>query len=221
MLAFSYSDIFEAFQSPFSLDSKMMAPLSRSLTPDSLLLELYPTEGKQPLVHGSGRATFKKSGLYLLLCVWLFALIAAFSYLCFTAWLFKVNYEGCYPDDTFSPFEEATYNYFSASGFFQVTLGFGSMTFTQAKVCDVIWDLVGIPLSIYSTPFWLGSGFLDRWPTWAVRFSLCFLESFLWLCRYSDYYQSRHICDILHSVSWKRTKHILIIQNNDRPLLQA
>lgn len=46
----------------------------------------------------------------------------------------------CRPDGTFSPF--TGYSYWDASGFFQITLGFGSFTFTQVKVIDTVWDIV-------------------------------------------------------------------------------
>lgn len=47
----------------------------------------------------------------------------------------------CLPDDSFS-LRPDTYRYWSNSGFFQITLGAGSLTFTQAKAIDVIWDIV-------------------------------------------------------------------------------
>ncbi|KAI1274864.1 hypothetical protein F5Y07DRAFT_371738 [Xylaria sp. FL0933] len=46
----------------------------------------------------------------------------------------------CRPDDTFSPFDG--YSYWDISGFFQVTLPLGTFTFTQAKVIDIVWDIV-------------------------------------------------------------------------------
>ncbi|KAI1157971.1 hypothetical protein F5B18DRAFT_668615 [Nemania serpens] len=46
----------------------------------------------------------------------------------------------CRPDGTFSPF--TGYSYWDASGFFQITLAFGSFTFTQVKVIDIAWDII-------------------------------------------------------------------------------
>lgn len=46
----------------------------------------------------------------------------------------------CRPDGTFSPF--TGYSYWDVSGIFQITLAFGSFTFTQAKVIDIAWDIV-------------------------------------------------------------------------------
>jgi hypothetical protein len=47
----------------------------------------------------------------------------------------------CLPDDSFS-LRPDKYQYWSNAGFFQITLGAGSLTFTQAKAIDVIWDIV-------------------------------------------------------------------------------
>ncbi|KAK0707852.1 hypothetical protein B0H67DRAFT_647991 [Lasiosphaeris hirsuta] len=47
----------------------------------------------------------------------------------------------CHPDGNFSPFS-GDYDWWAVSGIFQVTLGFGSLTFTQAKVVDVVWDVI-------------------------------------------------------------------------------
>lgn len=49
----------------------------------------------------------------------------------------------CLPDDSFSLRPE-TYQYWSNSGFFEITLGSGRLTFTQAKAIDVIWDIVSV-----------------------------------------------------------------------------
>ncbi|KAJ0117391.1 hypothetical protein J7T55_003805 [Diaporthe amygdali] len=46
----------------------------------------------------------------------------------------------CLPDGTFSLFE--SYNVWDINGFFQITSGFGELTFTEAKVVDVVWDVV-------------------------------------------------------------------------------
>ena len=49
----------------------------------------------------------------------------------------------CLPDGTFSIYR-GSYNVWGISGFFQVTTRFGDFTFTQAKVIDVIWDIVSV-----------------------------------------------------------------------------
>jgi len=35
-----------------------------------------------------------------------------------------------------------TYNRWAPSGFFQITLGFGSLAFSKVKVIDIVWDIV-------------------------------------------------------------------------------
>ncbi|KAL2284946.1 hypothetical protein FJTKL_08497 [Diaporthe vaccinii] len=45
----------------------------------------------------------------------------------------------CLPDGTFSIYE--IYDPWDIYGFFQITSGFGELTFTQAKVVDVVWDV--------------------------------------------------------------------------------
>lgn len=49
---------------------------------------------------------------------------------------------GCQPDGTFG--RPSDYNAWGISGFFQITLRSGSLTFTEAKIIDVIWDIASI-----------------------------------------------------------------------------
>src|SRR3569833_514602 len=53
----------------------------------------------------------------------------------------QVRWSACKPDGSFNP-HWISYDVWSISGFFQITMGFGALTFTQAKVIDVIWDVV-------------------------------------------------------------------------------
>ncbi|KAH7068137.1 hypothetical protein BKA63DRAFT_521202 [Paraphoma chrysanthemicola] len=46
----------------------------------------------------------------------------------------------CQPDGSFD-LQPGSFRYWSRSGFFEITLGFGTLTFTQAKAVDVIWDV--------------------------------------------------------------------------------
>ncbi|KAH7092084.1 hypothetical protein FB567DRAFT_625156 [Paraphoma chrysanthemicola] len=46
----------------------------------------------------------------------------------------------CQPDGSFD-LQPGSFRYWSRSGFFEITLGFGTLTFTQAKAIDVIWDV--------------------------------------------------------------------------------
>lgn len=51
----------------------------------------------------------------------------------------------CLPDDSFG-LRPQDFSYWGSSGFFQITLGFGDLTFTQAKAIDIVWDVVSCPL---------------------------------------------------------------------------
>lgn len=47
----------------------------------------------------------------------------------------------CTPDGIFR-LDPTSFEYWSGSGFFQITLGFGNLDFTQVKAIDIIWDVV-------------------------------------------------------------------------------
>lgn len=49
----------------------------------------------------------------------------------------------CQPDGSFRLHPE-TYSMWSSSGFFQITLGGGHLSFAQAKLVDIVWDIVRI-----------------------------------------------------------------------------
>jgi len=53
----------------------------------------------------------------------------------------------CHPDGAFSPYKN-TYRWWSLDGFFQVTLAFGQLTFTQVKLIDIAWGIVSGPQSL-------------------------------------------------------------------------
>jgi hypothetical protein len=48
----------------------------------------------------------------------------------------------CRPDGTFDPPMLNSYDNWSPSGFFQITVGFGQLPFTAVKIIDVVWDVV-------------------------------------------------------------------------------
>ena len=50
---------------------------------------------------------------------------------------------GCQPDGQFSS-QANRYSYWGASGFFQITMGVTGLTFTEAKVIDIFWDIVSL-----------------------------------------------------------------------------
>jgi hypothetical protein len=73
------------------------------------------------------------------LCVTLWAVVAATR----VSSNFGVTPTACLPDGRFS-LDPYGYDYWDASGFFEVTLGYGEMTFTEVKVIDVVWDIVSL-----------------------------------------------------------------------------
>ncbi|OAL43941.1 hypothetical protein IQ07DRAFT_592741 [Pyrenochaeta sp. DS3sAY3a] len=75
-----------------------------------------------------------------LILLWQLALLASLIYVCRVSSK-DFDATACRPDGTFSV-DSAKYNYWAMSGFFQVTIGFGKMSFTQAKAVDFAWDLV-------------------------------------------------------------------------------
>lgn len=48
----------------------------------------------------------------------------------------------CTPDASFDPFHQ--HSQWDIRRFFQITLAFGDLNFTQAKVIDVAWDIVSL-----------------------------------------------------------------------------
>ncbi|KAH6621769.1 hypothetical protein C7974DRAFT_361696 [Boeremia exigua] len=101
--------------------------------------------------HHQARSDFRiRSGrgcLWVLAFLWLCGLTTGFIVLCVwstlvsDSWSSSGSLSACLPDDTFS-LQPEDYQYWSNSGFFQITLGTGDLTFTQAKAIDVIWDIV-------------------------------------------------------------------------------
>lgn len=66
---------------------------------------------------------------------------------------YSVAQSACHPDGAFSPFQN-TYRWWSLEGFFQVTLAFGELTFTQVKLIDIAWGIVSGPQSLSIFPPW-------------------------------------------------------------------
>ncbi|KAF1349222.1 hypothetical protein EJ07DRAFT_55095, partial [Lizonia empirigonia] len=97
--------------------------------------------------HRQARADFRarwgRGCLGVLAFLWFVCLTVGFSMLCYFATSSTVadHSSACLPDDSFS-LDPREYRYWSRSGFFQITLGFGRLSFTQAKAIDVIWDIV-------------------------------------------------------------------------------
>ncbi|KAH0432059.1 hypothetical protein CcaCcLH18_06714 [Colletotrichum camelliae] len=63
----------------------------------------------------------------------------------------------CQPDGSFNIFMNE-YDWWAASGFFQITMAWGTMTFANAKFVDVAWDVV----------FGRGGQALLAWISWSI-----------------------------------------------------
>ncbi|KAK3348951.1 hypothetical protein B0T25DRAFT_503842 [Lasiosphaeria hispida] len=80
-------------------------------------------------------------------CFWLLSAIWAFLLCWVLVFLSRVALSGvyfgtaCRPDGSFSPFGD-DYRWWSKDGFFQITIGFGTLSFTEAKVVDAAWELI-------------------------------------------------------------------------------
>jgi len=59
-------------------------------------------------------------------------------------WPPDADFKACQADGSFRLIPR-TYSMWSSSGFFQVTLGVGHLTFAEAKAIDIIWDVVSWP----------------------------------------------------------------------------
>jgi hypothetical protein len=93
-------------------------------------------------------ARWGKGGLWILATLWLVFLCLVFSILVplhftsITSWSGSV----CEPNDAFNIYP-GRYNPFAVEDFFQITVGFGEFSFSEAKMIDVAWDLVSSPHS--------------------------------------------------------------------------
>jgi hypothetical protein len=73
-------------------------------------------------------------------------LISLFTFIGAVLWIspsFGADYEVCRPDNKFDT-SGTTYNVWKPSNVFEVTIGFGELSFGVAKLIDVIWDVVGV-----------------------------------------------------------------------------
>lgn len=81
---------------------------------------------------------------YFLSTCWVAFLAFSISMLAISSYgtsLQQSDTSACKPDGNFSPYAN-TYNAWGSSGFFQITLAFGSLSFTSAKVIDICWDMI-------------------------------------------------------------------------------
>jgi hypothetical protein len=71
--------------------------------------------------------------------IWFFGLVASATYIGIAT--LALSHTACQPDNSFRLHPE-TYSMWSSSGFFQITLGGGHLSFAEAKVVDIVWDIV-------------------------------------------------------------------------------
>jgi hypothetical protein len=90
--------------------------------------------------------TKRKFALGVMCAIWALGLLVALAFLLLFGLLPSLSLDSehpsaCHPDGTFSPFGQ-TYNPWATSGFFQINLAFGNLTFTNVKIIDIVWDIV-------------------------------------------------------------------------------
>jgi hypothetical protein len=64
-------------------------------------------------------------------------------------WFWVIGDKGaaCMPDGTFS-IDPSSFPWFSSAGLFQITMGFGNLSFTQVKAIDIVWDIVSYSFAL-------------------------------------------------------------------------
>lgn len=110
----------------------------------------WPTRWKRAVVDDLRSTDWAQFGRGYLLGIWLFLLfVGSTSLPIYLDWsaqgIFNFNpvqrSTGCLANDVFSA-RSNKFNIFDFSNLFQITHGFGDLTFTQVKIIDVIWDVV-------------------------------------------------------------------------------
>lgn len=138
-----------------------MLHTSSSLPPlDPLLIDQYHSEPTTPLPRQKRKrawkwvkdarsqvwadirtADYRRGSFWLLLLCWEGILLSLIVIIPLYTSLSQYNESPCRPDGSFSVLGNG-YNPWFMTGFFQITLGFGPLSFTQAKVIDIVWDIV-------------------------------------------------------------------------------
>jgi hypothetical protein len=102
----------------------------------------------QPVKTALAGVPWRRLGTWSLFFLWLsmlsfvLFLLVVWEYMVGMATVFS-SHDGCQPDGTFSPFVDA-YSSWSSAGIFQITMGFGELSFTEAKIIDIVWDVVSM-----------------------------------------------------------------------------
>lgn len=131
-----------------SLDSLIIQDEEANPKPDDSTRTIPPNQGHwlSPFVQAA--SDVRNSALNWKL--WIIAVLLAVGFN-LTLGLVLVGGEhgvGCGISGMFSPLDTCP-SLFTFSGFFQINVGLGSLTFTEAKVIDTIWDLVKTPNSLF------------------------------------------------------------------------
>lgn len=79
---------------------------------------------------------------FLLFTYWLISILSLLAMLPFAATTNAFS-SACMPDGSFNIARDG-YNIWSLTGFFQITIGFGPLSFTEAKIINTCWDVVRI-----------------------------------------------------------------------------
>lgn len=142
--------------------------------------QVWFVNSRRVLIADLRAARWIRGGLWTLAVLWgtsLFTLFALFTPKYYNAVTvgFTGYPEGCQPNDAFS-IDPSGYNPFAIDDYFQINIGFGELSFTQAKVIDMAWDVVSVP-GVFSSGALL-TAFTDRRPGWAGGTRLLYLEVF-------------------------------------------
>lgn len=167
----SYSSYSSAFQPSESINSignldpflmepfiiyESPPPVSKS-TKNNLHLSLQRVlaDTWRDVVKDLRSVRWGRGGYWFLFFLWSSCLISALVLIPLTITHTSItgdSQSACLPDGSFSL--TGDYNPWKLNGFFQITAGFGTLSFTQAKVIDVIWDVVSQQTIAYN-PFYI------------------------------------------------------------------
>ncbi|KAF4996555.1 hypothetical protein FGRMN_4439 [Fusarium graminum] len=115
----------------------------------------------RPPTSESKRIEWRRVGCHILIVGWNLTLLALVIYLALSPTAYFGQRIPCQPNGEFHFGDKDWFygfNYWKASSFFEITLGWGRFSFATAKMIDVAWDLV------------VGRGFqvIMAWASWRV-----------------------------------------------------
>ena len=97
------------------------------------------------------RTRWRNGGFWLFVVLWssvLLLTLAKFPSIYEYSFGAVGNRVACQPDGKFDLYPKHYHNW-STSGFFQITLGYGHLSFAQAKIIDIIWDVVSTKFQLF------------------------------------------------------------------------